>query len=235
MNRGVMGSMGQRGTAFPSHMCPHFHKSKAEPGKHWGKGWEGAHTLHPTTIWVAQCSECALGPHGSPISHPVSPVPGAGCARRAAAVWGGDGKLLLGGVCNGKPNGKPCTGLRDHALQSTTIRPRRGLQLTGDISLPIAPMAAAELTPVEMAIETVVTVFVSHTKKEGRMGTMTATAFQELLRLQLPNVMKDVPSLEEQMRMLDVSTDQELTFEEFWQLMGELVRALWREREGRKK
>uniref|UniRef100_A0A669Q9J5 EF-hand domain-containing protein n=1 Tax=Phasianus colchicus TaxID=9054 RepID=A0A669Q9J5_PHACC len=98
-----------------------------------------------------------------------------------------------------------------------------------------APMAAAELTPVEMAIETVVTVFVSHTKKEGRMGTMTATAFQELLRLQLPNVMKDVPSLEEQMRMLDVSTDQELTFEEFWQLMGELVRALWREREGRKK
>ncbi|XP_052559066.1 protein S100-A13 [Tympanuchus pallidicinctus] len=96
-------------------------------------------------------------------------------------------------------------------------------------------MAAAELTPVETAIETIVTVFVSHTRKEGRMGTMTATAFQELLRLQLPNVMKDVPSLEEQMRMLDVSTDQELTFEEFWRLMGELVRALWREKEGRKK
>ncbi|XP_042749303.1 protein S100-A13 isoform X2 [Lagopus leucura] len=96
-------------------------------------------------------------------------------------------------------------------------------------------MAAAELTPVETAIETIVTVFVSHTRKEGRMGTMTATAFQELLRLQLPNVMKDVPSLEEQMRTLDVSTDQELTFEEFWRLMGELVRALWREREERKK
>lgn len=37
------------------------------------------------------------------------------------------------------------------------------------------------------------------------------------------------------MRMLDVSTDQELTFEEFWRLMGELVRSLWREREERKK
>lgn len=59
-----------------------------------------------------------------------------------------------------------------------------------DAPLPAAPMAAAELTPVETAIETIVTVFVSHTRKEGRMGTMTATAFQELLRLQLPNVMK---------------------------------------------
>ncbi|XP_024999258.3 protein S100-A13 [Gallus gallus] len=96
-------------------------------------------------------------------------------------------------------------------------------------------MAAAELTPVEMAIETIVSVFVSHAGKEGRMGTLTATAFQELLRLQLPNLMKDVPSLEEQMRALDVSTEQELTFEEFWKLMGELVRALWREKEGRKK
>uniref|UniRef100_A0A8C9FUW6 S100 calcium binding protein A13 n=1 Tax=Pavo cristatus TaxID=9049 RepID=A0A8C9FUW6_PAVCR len=96
-------------------------------------------------------------------------------------------------------------------------------------------MAAAELTPVEMAIETIVTVFISHTGKEGRVGTMTAATFQELLRLQLPNVMKDAPSLEEQMRALDVSTDQELTFEEFWRLMGELVRTLWREREGRKK
>ncbi|XP_010725597.1 protein S100-A13 isoform X3 [Meleagris gallopavo] len=96
-------------------------------------------------------------------------------------------------------------------------------------------MAAAELTPVEMAIETIVTVFISHTRKEGRIGTMTATAFQELLWLQLPNVMKDVPSLAEQMWMLDVSTNQELTFEEFWRLMGELVRALWREREERKK
>ncbi|XP_010725595.3 protein S100-A13 isoform X1 [Meleagris gallopavo] len=165
----------------------------------------------------------------------MSPLHGAGCAWSAAAVWGGDRKLLPGGVCNGKPNGKPCTGVRDHALQSATIRPRRGLQLSEDASLPAAPMAAAELTPVEMAIETIVTVFISHTRKEGRIGTMTATAFQELLWLQLPNVMKDVPSLAEQMWMLDVSTNQELTFEEFWRLMGELVRALWREREERKK
>ncbi|XP_015739977.1 protein S100-A13-like [Coturnix japonica] len=96
-------------------------------------------------------------------------------------------------------------------------------------------MAAVELTPVEMAIETMVTVFISHTRKGGQIGTLTATELQELLRLQLPNVIKDIPSLEEQIRKLDVSTDQELTFEEFWRLMGELVQALWREREGRKK
>ncbi|XP_021232434.1 protein S100-A13 isoform X2 [Numida meleagris] len=96
-------------------------------------------------------------------------------------------------------------------------------------------MAAAELTPVETAIETIVTVFVSHAGKEGRTGTLTAAAFQELLRLQLPNVMKDFPSLEEQMRALDASADQELTFDEFWRLMGELAQALMKDREGRKK
>ncbi|XP_021232433.1 protein S100-A13 isoform X1 [Numida meleagris] len=70
---------------------------------------------------------------------------------------------------------------------------------------------------------------------EGRTGTLTAAAFQELLRLQLPNVMKDFPSLEEQMRALDASADQELTFDEFWRLMGELAQALMKDREGRKK
>ncbi|NXJ04084.1 S10AD protein, partial [Odontophorus gujanensis] len=96
-------------------------------------------------------------------------------------------------------------------------------------------MAAAELTPVEKAIETIVTVFVSHAGREGGKETLTSTAFQELLRLQLPNVMKDVPSLEEQMRALDLSADQELTFDDFWKLMGELVQALRGEKEGRKK
>ncbi|XP_065605068.1 protein S100-A13 [Cyrtonyx montezumae] len=96
-------------------------------------------------------------------------------------------------------------------------------------------MAAAELTPVEAAIETIVTVFVSHAGREGRTETLTSTAFQELLRLQMPNVMKDVPSLEEQMQALNVSADQELTFDDFWTLMGELVQALRGEKEGRKK
>ncbi|XP_072214583.1 protein S100-A13 [Excalfactoria chinensis] len=126
-------------------------------------------------------------------------------------------------------------GVRDLTLQPTAVRPHRGLRLSGDSPLPTAPMAAADLTPVETAIETIVTVFVSHVGKGGQMGTPTATTFQELLRLQLPNMIKDIPSLEEQIRMLDVSTDQELTFEEFWRLMGELVQTLWREREGRKR
>uniref|UniRef100_A0A8V1AGA8 S100 calcium binding protein A14 n=1 Tax=Gallus gallus TaxID=9031 RepID=A0A8V1AGA8_CHICK len=69
-------------------------------------------------------------------------------------------------------------------------------------------MAAAELTPVEMAIETIVSVFVSHAGKEGRMGTLTATAFQELLRLQLPNLMKDNQELTDVERAIETVINQ---------------------------
>lgn len=78
-----------------------------------------------------------------PIGHPMFPLRGAvrAWSTQAAAVWGGDGKLLPGGVCNGKPNGKPCTGVRDHALLSTAVRPRGGLQLSGvsGITAPFPP------------------------------------------------------------------------------------------------
>lgn len=51
-------------------------------------------------------------------------------------------------------------------------------------------MATGELTELETAIERIVTVFFTYAGREGRKGTLTAAEFRELLRLQLPNLMK---------------------------------------------
>ncbi|XP_047905174.1 protein S100-A13 [Anser cygnoides] len=96
-------------------------------------------------------------------------------------------------------------------------------------------MATGELTELERAIDTVVTVFFTYAGKEGKKGTLTAEEFKELVQLQLPNLMKDVPSLEEKMRELDVNNDQELKFNEYWRLIGELARAMRREKAEKKK
>ncbi|XP_030330023.1 protein S100-A13 [Strigops habroptila] len=95
-------------------------------------------------------------------------------------------------------------------------------------------MAAAELTELELAIEKLVTTFLSHAGQEGRKGTLTASEFRDLVQLQLPNLMKDVPSLEEKMQELDVNKDEELKFSEYWRLMGELAKAIRREKAGKK-
>lgn len=54
-------------------------------------------------------------------------------------------------------------------------------------------MATGELTELETAIQTIVTVFFSHAGKEGKKGTLTAGEFRELVQLQLPNLMKVRP------------------------------------------
>ncbi|NWR65014.1 S10AD protein, partial [Bucorvus abyssinicus] len=95
-------------------------------------------------------------------------------------------------------------------------------------------MAAGELTELEMAIEKLVTVFFSYAGKEGKKGTLTAGEFRELVQLQLPNLMKDVPSLEEKMSELDMNGDEELKFGEYWRLIGELAKALRKEKAGKK-
>ncbi|NXX83551.1 S10AD protein, partial [Urocolius indicus] len=95
-------------------------------------------------------------------------------------------------------------------------------------------MATGELTELEAAIEKIVTVFFSYAEKEGRRGTLTDSEFKELVQLQLPNLMKDVPSLEEKMKELDVNNDKELKFSEYWRLIGELAKAMRREK-GKKK
>ncbi|NXX59978.1 S10AD protein, partial [Scopus umbretta] len=93
-------------------------------------------------------------------------------------------------------------------------------------------MATGELTELERAIEKIATIF-TDAGKEGKKSTLTASEFKELVQLQLTNLMKDLPSLEEKMSELDVNDDEELRFEEYWRLMGELAKAVWREKEGR--
>ncbi|NXI41600.1 S10AD protein, partial [Galbula dea] len=95
-------------------------------------------------------------------------------------------------------------------------------------------MATGELTELEVAIEKIVTIFFTYAGREGRKGTLTAREFKELVQLQLPNLMKDVPSLEEKMTELDVNKDQELKFGEYWRLIGELAKAMRREKAGKK-
>ncbi|KAM6106419.1 protein S100-A13 [Pterocles gutturalis] len=94
-------------------------------------------------------------------------------------------------------------------------------------------MATGELTELEAAIEKIVTVFFTYAGKEGKKGTLTASEFKELVQLQLPNLMKDV-SLEEKMSELDVNNDEELRFGEYWRLIGELAKAMRREKAGKK-
>ncbi|NWW72387.1 S10AD protein, partial [Climacteris rufus] len=95
-------------------------------------------------------------------------------------------------------------------------------------------MATAELTELETAIDRIVTVFFTFAGKEGRKGTLTAAEFKELVQLQLPNLMKDVPSLEEKMSELDVNNDEELRFGEYWRLIGELAKAMRKEKAAKK-
>ncbi|NXR00392.1 S10AD protein, partial [Sagittarius serpentarius] len=95
-------------------------------------------------------------------------------------------------------------------------------------------MATGQLTELETAIEKIVAIFFTYAAKEGEKGTLTAGEFKELVQLQLPNLMKDVPSLEEKMSELDVNNDEELKFGEYWRLIGELAKAVRKEKVGKK-
>ncbi|NWU93208.1 S10AD protein, partial [Upupa epops] len=96
-------------------------------------------------------------------------------------------------------------------------------------------MATGHLTELESAIEIIVSVFHTYAVKEGRKRTLTTSEFKELVHLQLPNLMKDVLSLEEKMSELDMNDDEELRFSEYWRLIGELAKAMWREKTGKQK
>ncbi|NXW38717.1 S10AD protein, partial [Phaetusa simplex] len=94
-------------------------------------------------------------------------------------------------------------------------------------------MATGELTELETAIEKIVTIFFTYAGKEGKKGTLTAAEFKELVQLQLPNLMK-VRRAREKMSELDVNNDEELKFGEYWRLIGELAKAVRREKAGKK-
>ncbi|TKC38151.1 hypothetical protein EI555_010729, partial [Monodon monoceros] len=97
-------------------------------------------------------------------------------------------------------------------------------------SSPRVLMAAEPLTELEAAIETVVTTFFTFAGQEGRKGSLSINEFKELVTQQLPHLLKDVGSLEEKMKSLDVNQDSELKFNEYWRLIGELAKEIRKEK-----
>ncbi|XP_025852878.1 protein S100-A13 [Vulpes vulpes] len=91
-------------------------------------------------------------------------------------------------------------------------------------------MAAEPLTELEAAIETVVTTFFTFAGQEGRKGSLSIHEFRELVTQQLPHLLKDVGSLDEKMKSLDVNQDSEFKFHEYWRLIGELAKEIQKER-----
>ncbi|XP_006861527.1 PREDICTED: protein S100-A13 [Chrysochloris asiatica] len=87
-------------------------------------------------------------------------------------------------------------------------------------------MAATPLTELEEAIDTVVTTFFTFAKPEGKKGSLSIDEFKELVTQQLPHLFKDMGSLDEKMRSLDVNQDSEFKFNEYWRLIGELAKEI---------
>ncbi|KAM4806721.1 protein S100-A13 isoform X2 [Urocitellus parryii] len=66
--------------------------------------------------------------------------------------------------------------------------------------------------------------------REGRKGSLSVNEFKELATQQLPHLLKDVGSLDEKMKSLDVNQDSELKFNEYWRLIGELAKEMRKEK-----
>ncbi|XP_034456284.1 protein S100-A11 [Hippoglossus hippoglossus] len=78
----------------------------------------------------------------------------------------------------------------------------------------------------EAAICTLVTQFKSFAGKDGSTSTLSKDEFQNLLTSQLPSYAKNYSSpaaVDQLMGSLDENNDGELTFSEFWQLIGKLA------------
>ncbi|XP_020788521.1 protein S100-A11 [Boleophthalmus pectinirostris] len=78
----------------------------------------------------------------------------------------------------------------------------------------------------EAAISTVVSQFKNYAGKDGSASTLSKDEFQNLVSSQLPNFVKlssDPGAIDQLMKSLDQDNDGELTFAEFWQLIGRLA------------
>ncbi|TMS18123.1 protein S100-A13 [Larimichthys crocea] len=78
----------------------------------------------------------------------------------------------------------------------------------------------------ETAICTLITQFKTYAGKDGSASTLSKEEFQNLVTSQLPNYVKnasDPEAIEQLMGSLDENNDGELTFSEFWQLIGKLA------------
>ncbi|XP_034523472.1 protein S100-A13 [Ailuropoda melanoleuca] len=147
---------------------------------------------------------------------------------------------MLGGREAGERRARAVCFLR-HPGRSWTPPGRAGALLAPAPRLPRPPptlpcgapgvlMAAEPLTELEAAIETVVTTFFTFAGQEGRKGSLSISEFRELATQQLPHLLKDVGSLDEKMKSLDVNQDSELKFHEYWRLIGELAKEIRKER-----
>ncbi|KAL7883096.1 hypothetical protein SRHO_G00007540 [Serrasalmus rhombeus] len=78
----------------------------------------------------------------------------------------------------------------------------------------------------ESAINVLVSQFKAYAGKDGSLHTLSKDEFQNLVATQLPNLVKnatDPAVIDRLMGSLDENNDGELTFAEFWQLIGKLA------------
>ncbi|XP_056142521.1 protein S100-A13-like [Lampris incognitus] len=78
----------------------------------------------------------------------------------------------------------------------------------------------------EAAIGVLVSQFKAYAGSDGSSDTLSRGEFQKLVASQLPNLVKDAGDpavIDHLMSTLDENCDGELTFLEFWQLVGRLA------------
>ncbi|XP_060223866.1 protein S100-A13-like isoform X2 [Meriones unguiculatus] len=91
-------------------------------------------------------------------------------------------------------------------------------------------MAAEPLTELEAAIETIIDIYHNYAITEEGAPRLSFNAFNKMVTQQLPHFLKDVGSLDEKMKSLDVNQDSVLNFNEYWRLIGELAKPIWAEK-----
>ncbi|XP_042361891.1 protein S100-A11 [Plectropomus leopardus] len=78
----------------------------------------------------------------------------------------------------------------------------------------------------EPAISTLVEQFKMYAGRDGSSSTLSKDEFHKLVECELPNHVKnasDSMAIDQLMGSLDENNDGELTFSEFWQLIGKLA------------
>lgn len=78
----------------------------------------------------------------------------------------------------------------------------------------------------ESAINVLVSQFKTYAGKDGSAKTLSKEEFQSLVTSQLPTFVKnssDPATIDQLMSSLDANNDGELTFLEFWQLIGNVA------------
>ncbi|XP_018925746.1 protein S100-A11-like [Cyprinus carpio] len=78
----------------------------------------------------------------------------------------------------------------------------------------------------ESAINVLVSQFKIYAGKDGSVNTLSKEEFQNLVTSQLPTFVKnasDPATIDQLMKSLDANNDGELTFLEFWKLIGSVA------------